>query len=75
MLLLLERVEYIDVNDVESSISGELPPPLDDAIPVEHQSNDLCFEITWDRYNVYQSRYAPKRNRRRTKRRRSGAKW
>jgi hypothetical protein len=33
---------------------AKLPPPLDDAIPVEHQSNDLCFEITWDRYNVYQ---------------------
>ncbi|MGA7570961.1 MAG: hypothetical protein WCC70_10020 [Candidatus Aquilonibacter sp.] len=31
-----------------------LPPPLDDAIPVEHQSDDRCFEITWDRYNVYQ---------------------
>lgn len=30
------------------------PPPLDDAIPIEHQSNDLCFEITWDRYDVYQ---------------------
>ena len=29
--------------------------PGADAIPIEHQSNDLCFEITWDRYNVYQA--------------------
>ncbi len=31
-----------------------LAPPVADAIPVEHQSNDRCFEITWDHYNVYQ---------------------
>jgi len=31
-----------------------LAPPLDDAILIEHQSDDLCFEITWDRYAVYQ---------------------
>jgi hypothetical protein len=31
-----------------------LQPPPDDAILVEHQGNDRCFEIKWDRYNVFQ---------------------
>ncbi len=70
-MLLLERVEYIDVAEIREpkqnalqvtvkemtlnrASTVKLPPPLDDAIPVEHQSDDLCFEITWDRYVVYQ---------------------
>jgi len=71
LMLLPERVEYIDVAEIREpkqnalglvvkemtlnrASAMRLPPPLDDAIPVDHQSSDLCFEITWDRYDVYQ---------------------
>ena len=34
--------------------AAKVPPPVDDAIPIKHQCNNLCVEIVWNRYDVYQ---------------------